>query len=88
MNVQIRKSKGTNFLGIGFTTAAELISVMSYIQCDAYNCEYGLKVTIKPSTLKVLLVIAGHGKVKVETVIQIPFQDLGMIIDVGLMIIE
>lgn len=54
---------------------------MSIAQHQEYTRELGLKVPIRPSTIKELRGIGVQGKIEGEAHIEIPCESLGLVID-------
>ena len=88
MNQHIRHSGREEFKGVTIDTGANRKSVMCISQYKAYEQEFGRKIPIKPSKKKGLKGIGGQGEVVGEVTIQIPFQKLGLIIDVDFAVLK
>lgn len=88
MRDQLKHKSGANFDGVRLDTAANRRSVISKIQYDAYQNEFGRKIIIRPPTKNNLRGIGGQQRVIGEATIQIPFNKLGLVIDVDFAIIN
>lgn len=88
MNTELRKGEGPLFDGVRLETCATRRSVMSKSQYQAYTKEFGLKDVMKPSTNRSIRGIGGTQKACGTARIQLPFEQLGIIIDVDSLIIE
>lgn len=88
MNEQLAKRDSDQFEGVRLDTAANRRSVMSIRQYEAYQKEFGLRVPIRATERRTLRGIGGHGTIVGEAMIQIPFGDLGLVIDVTFTILE
>lgn len=87
MKEQLRYKNDDLFDGIRLDTAANRRSVISKGQYYAYQSEFGRKVKIRLQTKVKLRGTGGHEKVIGEATIQIPFNKLGLVIDVDFGII-
>lgn len=61
---------------------------MGRAQYEAYNTEFGLRVPIRPPASTRMEGIGGAGTALEEARIQIPFMELGLIIDINFSILE
>lgn len=87
MNSYLRQKCGPDFGGIRLDTCANLSSLFGKPKYEAYTREVGLKMRIHPEISRAIRGIGGRRQAIVTVRIQIPFSDLGIIIDVDFVII-
>lgn len=75
------------FNGLRMYTGANRMSAMSNGQYTAYTTEFRLKNAMKPASDRTIRGIGGRRKAVGMDRIQIPFSDLGTVIDVDFLII-
>lgn len=78
----------TDFLGVEIDTGENRMSVMSTIQNARYCHTFGLKEAIDTRTAKRIRGIGGRRKSVGTVIVQVPFKDLGIVIDVRFLLLE
>ena len=87
LNDNMHNHSDTKFKGIIIDTAANRRSVICEQQLKAYEVEFGVRLPIRQSLKRVVKGIAGKGEVVGEVLIPIPFNKLGIIIDVDFIVL-
>lgn len=86
---QLRGGKhGPTFDGVRLHTGANRMSVMRDTQYKAYTIQFGLKNVMRPASDRTIRGIVGPRKAHGIAMIQIPFVDLGAVMDVDFLIID
>lgn len=88
MHDQLGDKKGLAFDGLRLDTGANRASVMCGNQYEAYTKEFGLRNAMRPAPDRTIRGIGGRRKAAGMEMIQIPFSDLGLVIDVDFVIIN
>lgn len=88
VSAQMQSGSGHKLDRIQIESAANRRSVMIRPQYNAFNREFGIRITIRTSNYKLLMGIGGSGTVLGLTRIQITFTALWMIIDVNFSILQ